>query len=157
MSGGGALPSDPVFIAVEEKITCVLNKDGGCENCEVQGTMSLQVGPWAAVTMRVLWCGLLLLLLGPVWGCVSVVGVPLAGRCSLHACRRRLAPGMAGIFLCASSPSFLASRPPPPAPPPPLLQIRNEADACLRVSLASGDNAGYQFKTHPNIDKAAYR
>jgi len=36
------------------------------------------------------------------------------------------------------------------------LQIRNEADACLRVALAAGANAGYQFKTHPNIDKAAY-
>lgn len=36
-------PSDPVYIAVEEKISCVLNKDGGVENCEVQGTMSLQV------------------------------------------------------------------------------------------------------------------
>lgn len=36
------------------------------------------------------------------------------------------------------------------------LQIQNEADACLRVALAAGANAGYQFKTHPNIDKAAY-
>jgi hypothetical protein len=36
-------------------------------------------------------------------------------------------------------------------------QIQNEADACLRVQLAQGANAGYQFKTHPNIDKAAYR
>ncbi|KAL4439841.1 hypothetical protein ABPG75_002842 [Micractinium tetrahymenae] len=69
-------PSDPVFIAVEEKISCVLSKDGGVENCEVQGTMSLQ--------------------------------------------------------------------------------IQNEADACVRVVLAAGTNPGYQFKTHPNIDKAGY-
>lgn len=42
-------PSDPVFIAVEEKISCVLNKDGGVENCEVQGSMSLQVRRGAGV------------------------------------------------------------------------------------------------------------
>lgn len=75
MSGAPA-HSDPVFIAVDEKISCVLNKDGGVENCEVQGTMSLQV--------------------------------------------------------------------------------RSEADACLRVQLAAGANTGYQFKTHPNIDKLGY-
>ncbi|PSC69188.1 coatomer subunit delta-like [Micractinium conductrix] len=69
-------PSEAVFIAVDEKISCVLNKDGGVENCEVQGTMSLQ--------------------------------------------------------------------------------IKSEADACLRVALTAGANTGYQFKTHPNIDKAAY-
>ena len=59
---------------------------------------------------------------------------------------------MAGFTWACSNlpPSFLSS-------PLPCLQIRNEADACLRVSLASGDNAGYQFKTHPNIDKATYR
>lgn len=28
---------------MDEKISAVLNKDGGVENCEVQGTMSLQV------------------------------------------------------------------------------------------------------------------
>ena len=77
-TAASALPlSDhPVFVAVEEKLTVVLNKDGGCENCEVQGSMSLQVGA--------------------------------------------------------------------------------EADACVRVNLAAGSNPGYQFKTHPNIDKAAY-
>jgi hypothetical protein len=31
------------------QISAVLNKDGGVENCEVQGTMSLQVGCWAIV------------------------------------------------------------------------------------------------------------
>lgn len=44
VASGPPPPSDPVFIAIDEKISCVLNKDGGCENCEVQGTMSLQVG-----------------------------------------------------------------------------------------------------------------
>ncbi len=38
------VPSEPVYIAVEEKLSVVLNKDGGLENMEVQGTMSLQVG-----------------------------------------------------------------------------------------------------------------
>ena len=28
--------------------------------------------------------------------------------------------------------------------------------AFIRVATASGANSGYQFKTHPNIDKAAY-
>jgi len=42
-AAGPPPPSEPVFIAIDEKISCVLNKDGGCENCEVQGTMSLQV------------------------------------------------------------------------------------------------------------------
>ena len=49
---------------------------------------------------------------------------------------------------------------PTPTSPPPAcaaLQIQSEADACLRVALAAGENPGYQFKTHPNIDKAAYR
>jgi hypothetical protein len=39
----------------------------------------------------------------------------------------------------------------------PAPQIQNEADACLRVQLAAGANQGYQFKTHPNIDKTAYK
>lgn len=38
------LPSEPVYIAIEEKLSVALNKDGGLENMEVQGTMSLQVG-----------------------------------------------------------------------------------------------------------------
>ncbi|EFN51137.1 hypothetical protein CHLNCDRAFT_141341 [Chlorella variabilis] len=37
-----------------------------------------------------------------------------------------------------------------------IIQIQHEADACLRVQLASGATQGYQFKTHPNIDKAGY-
>ena len=31
-----------------------------------------------------------------------------------------------------------------------------EEDACIRVRIETGDNAGFQFKTHPNIDKALY-
>ena len=56
-------PSEPVFIAVDEKLSVVLNKDGGLENMEVQGTMSLQVrtgraragprrGRWVALSER---------------------------------------------------------------------------------------------------------
>ena len=26
----------------------------------------------------------------------------------------------------------------------------------MRVAVAAGDNAGFQFKTHPNIDKTLY-
>ena len=42
------LPEEPVSLVVEEKLAVVLNKDGGLESMEVQGTMSLQVslGPW---------------------------------------------------------------------------------------------------------------
>ena len=38
------LPEEPVSLVVEEKLVVVLNKDGGLESMEVQGTMSLQVG-----------------------------------------------------------------------------------------------------------------
>ena len=31
-----------------------------------------------------------------------------------------------------------------------------EDSARIRVQTAAGGNAGYQFKTHPNIDKGAY-
>ena len=49
-SGPAALAApvhtEPVGLAVEEKLTVLLNKDGGMENMEVQGSMSLQVrGP----------------------------------------------------------------------------------------------------------------
>jgi hypothetical protein len=71
-----ALPSEPVSIQVDEKLLVRLNKDGGMENMEIQGTMSLMV-------------------------------------------------------------------------------LAEEA-ARIRVATASGANAGYQFKTHPNIDKGAY-
>ena len=70
------LPSEPVFLAVEEKISVALNKDGGLEGMEVSGTCSLTV--------------------------------------------------------------------------------TSEADACVRVILSGNPNAGYQFKTHPNIDKSLY-
>ena len=37
------VPSEAVSIAVDERLAVRLNKDGGMENMEVQGTMSLQV------------------------------------------------------------------------------------------------------------------
>jgi hypothetical protein len=45
-AAAAALPviaSDPVSIVIEERLQIILNKDGGMENFEVQGTMSLQV------------------------------------------------------------------------------------------------------------------
>lgn len=70
------LPSEPVFLSIDEKVSVELNKDGGLESMEVSGTCSLTV--------------------------------------------------------------------------------TSEADACVRVLLAGNPNPGYQFKTHPNIDKALY-
>lgn len=35
--------SDPIMVGVEEKLVVVLKKDGGLENLEVQGNMSLVV------------------------------------------------------------------------------------------------------------------
>lgn len=37
------VPGEPVSIAVDERLAVRLNKDGGMENMEIQGTMSLQV------------------------------------------------------------------------------------------------------------------
>ncbi|KAK9822895.1 hypothetical protein WJX74_001778 [Apatococcus lobatus] len=68
--------TDPVAIVVKEKVTVALDKDGGLENMDVQGSMALTV-------------------------------------------------------------------------------LAEEA-ACLRVALSSGKNQGFQFKTHPNIDKGLY-
>ena len=36
-------PTDPLSIAIEEKIHVVLNKNGGLEDFEVNGTVFLQV------------------------------------------------------------------------------------------------------------------
>ena len=57
--GGGALPaaaapSEPVVIQVDEKLVVRLNKDGGMENMEIQGTMSLQVHPFVSSVAAVL-------------------------------------------------------------------------------------------------------
>ncbi|KAI8472701.1 MAG: delta-cop [Monoraphidium minutum] len=68
--------TEPVFAAIDEKLSCVLNKQGGVESLEVQGTLSLVVA--------------------------------------------------------------------------------SEPDAYIRAKVRQGPNVGYQFKTHPNIDKAAY-
>ena len=65
-----------MFISIDEKLSVLLNKQGGVENLEVQGTMSLVVSA--------------------------------------------------------------------------------DAEAFVRVVVQQGPNAGFQFKTHPNIDKVAY-
>lgn len=36
------------------------------------------------------------------------------------------------------------------------LEVRDAAAACLVIKLSQGDVGGFQFKTHPNIDKAMY-
>lgn len=36
------VPSEPISLALEEKLLVILNKDGGVENMEVQGTIALQ-------------------------------------------------------------------------------------------------------------------
>lgn len=35
-------------------------------------------------------------------------------------------------------------------------QVLAEESACIVVDIRSGANTGYQFKTHPNIDKQMY-
>ncbi|PNH03435.1 Coatomer subunit delta-2 [Tetrabaena socialis] len=70
------IASEPVSLAIEEKLSVSLNKQGGVENLEVQGTMSL------------------------------VVNV--------------------------------------------------DEEAFIRIAVTSGANKGFQFKTHPNIDKNLY-
>eukprot|EP00899_Mesostigma_viride_P006950 jgi/Mesvir1/16256/Mv08504-RA.1 len=68
--------SKPVVVSVDEKLVAVLKKDGGVDNLEVQGTMTLEV--------------------------------------------------------------------------------KSEDSALIRVVVDHGEDAGFQFKTHPNIDKALY-
>ncbi len=75
-AAAAAYTGEPVFINVEEKLFVTLNKEGGLENMEVQGTMSLVV--------------------------------------------------------------------------------KSEEDAFVKVAISSGANKGFQFKTHPNIDKGIY-
>mmetsp|Transcript_9258 Transcript_9258/g.33941 ORF Transcript_9258/g.33941 Transcript_9258/m.33941 type:complete len:511 (+) Transcript_9258:234-1766(+) len=70
------VPQEEISIAVEEKVSCSLLKDGGMENLEIQGTMSLEV--------------------------------------------------------------------------------LSEESSCIKILLEQGDVKGFQFKTHPNIDKQAY-
>lgn len=70
------LSTDPLTLNIDEKLSVLLNKQGGLENLEVQGSMSLVVN--------------------------------------------------------------------------------NDADAFIRVAVASGANKQFQFKTHPNIDKSVY-
>ena len=75
--GVPAVPMEGVSLQIEEKIHCMMKKDGGLEQMELQGTM--------------------------------------------------------------------------------MLEIRGgEEDAFIRVGVATGPNEGFQFKTHPNIDKALH-
>lgn len=37
-----------------------------------------------------------------------------------------------------------------------MLQVLSEEDAKLKVEISTGQNAGFQFKSHPNIDKGLY-
>mmetsp|Transcript_14112 Transcript_14112/g.35607 ORF Transcript_14112/g.35607 Transcript_14112/m.35607 type:complete len:525 (-) Transcript_14112:236-1810(-) len=57
-AGAAAAPAaakqEPVYLLVEEKLQVLLNKDGGLENMEVQGTMSLEVNSEEASCLRVL-------------------------------------------------------------------------------------------------------
>ena len=36
------------------------------------------------------------------------------------------------------------------------VQVLSEDHACIRVAVEQGANEGFQFKTHPNIDKSLY-
>ena len=36
------------------------------------------------------------------------------------------------------------------------LQVLREEDAAVRIYISMGDNSGYQFKTHPKLDKSLY-
>lgn len=58
--------------------------------------------------------------------------------------------------LSAPQPFKHRSVPPSLPPPGPAAQVTAEDMALLRVALEMGDNPGYQFKTHPNIDKQLY-
>ena len=37
-----------------------------------------------------------------------------------------------------------------------MLEVLGEDEAFCRVKVSTGDTKGYQFKTHPNIDKALH-
>lgn len=40
-----AIPGEPISLLLKESVIVVLQKDGGLENMEVQGTIALQVRP----------------------------------------------------------------------------------------------------------------
>ena len=75
-AAAAVVATDPVNINIEEQLTVKMNKEGGLQSMEVQGTL---------------------------------------------------------VLLCT-----------------------DEQAACVQVVLNTGANAGFQFKTHPNIDKALY-
>lgn len=49
---GRSLAAEPVFAAIDEKLSCVLSKQGGVESLEVQGTLSLVVATDADAFIR---------------------------------------------------------------------------------------------------------
>ena len=40
-----AIPSEPISLLLKESVIVILQKDGGVDNMEVQGTIALQVTP----------------------------------------------------------------------------------------------------------------
>ena len=173
------------MLTVSEKVMVALNKDGGVRDLEVQGSMALQVGcAWllrllqeeAGSVSCLSWSGLLLK--SPQRSCqphcapasklcasvgTDQGGVGLrawsglaqdsralpAGRvlCRSTCCKRRQ--------LAASSTSHV-QLPCAAERCRSLPQVLVDDHAFIQVAVQAGANEGYQFKTHPNIDKALY-
>ena len=53
-------------------------------------------------------------------------------------------------------PAVLVGRQEVPDPPSRAVQVLREEDAAVRIYISMGDNSGYQFKTHPKLDKSLY-
>lgn len=205
---GPPVPSDPISIVIEEKLSVVLRKDGGMENLEVQGTMALMVQKDEDAYIRVLvrrprvqptllaisfpswprdletcWkqkngsslssivreahmdsvCLLekqravliisrnhVLSLSIHVFGCLSlwrtlpgpqglVLEHHLQEKCNL--------PAVCGYHMLEASHTLAC-----------LLHMLKSSHALAWLwQLESGENRGFQFKTHPNIDKALHQ
>jgi hypothetical protein len=185
---------EPVFISVDEKLTVLLNKEGGLENMEVQvggggrgagaGGRGQGSGPgagwgpgsglsWRRAQARHGWAGCCGSQGGePPAVCVEAAaaggvhrGVVLAwhaaGWAALCCCGRR-GCSSGGCPAMAHLATALIWLPHPAACLPACLQgtmslvVKSEDDAYVKVAISSGPNKGFQFKTHPNIDKALY-
>ena len=53
-------------------------------------------------------------------------------------------------------PDVLVGRQEMPDLPSRALQVLREEDAAVRIYISMGNNSGYQFKTHPKLDKSLY-
>ena len=53
-------------------------------------------------------------------------------------------------------PDVLVCRQEMPDLPSRALQVLREEDAAVRIYISMGNNSGYQFKTHPKLDKSLY-